>query len=162
MERFQKKQKQFYINYYRKYDTIISKGYNDLGQTNLIKIHIATRPDAAPVAAQAYTLALKHHDFLKQEIKNLLDAEIIPQIMSQWACPIVVVKHTPEVSPQQFHVCIDYRKIKSLLLTVTSAMGTKKGTFCTYSPAENWQIICIFKRGKIFHSTWNSAVVTTT
>ena len=32
---------------------------------------IDTRPDAVPVAAQTYPLALKHHDILKQEIKNL-------------------------------------------------------------------------------------------
>ena len=57
-------------------------------------MHIATRPDAAPIAAQLYPLALKHHDFLKQEIKNLLDAEAIHKSMSPWARPIVVVKNT--------------------------------------------------------------------
>ena len=55
-------------------------------------MHIATRPDASPVAAQPYPLALKHHDFLKQEIKNLLDAGIICKSMSPWASPILVVK----------------------------------------------------------------------
>ena len=79
----------------QKYDTIISKSDNDIGQTDLIKMHIATRPDAAPVAAQQYPLALKHHDFLKQEMKNLLDVGIICKSMSPWASPIVVVKkHT--------------------------------------------------------------------
>ena len=57
-------------------------------------MHIATRLDAAPVAAQPYPLALKCHDFLKQEIKNLLDAGIICTSMSPWAGPIVVVKNT--------------------------------------------------------------------
>ena len=33
------------------YDTMISKSDNNLGQTNLIKMHIATRWGAAPVAA---------------------------------------------------------------------------------------------------------------
>ena len=47
-------------------------------------MHIATR-----------LLALKHHSFLKQEIKNLLDAGIIHKSMSLWASPIVVVKNTP-------------------------------------------------------------------
>ena len=37
-------------------------------------MHIGTRPDAAPVAAQLYHLALIYQDFLKQEIKKLLDA----------------------------------------------------------------------------------------
>ena len=37
-------------------------------------MHIATRPDVTPAAACPYLLALKHHDFLKQEIKHLLNA----------------------------------------------------------------------------------------
>ena len=61
-----------------KYDTIIWKNDNDIGQTDLIEMHIATRPDAA----QPYPLALKHHDILKQEIKNLLDAGIILKSMT--------------------------------------------------------------------------------
>ena len=47
----------------QKYDPIISKSSNDIGQTGLLKIHIATSPDAAPIAAQPYSLALKHHKF---------------------------------------------------------------------------------------------------
>ena len=63
-------------------------------------MHIATRPDETPIATCLYPLALKHHDFLKQEIQNLLDAGIICKSMSLWASPIVVVKkHTPEGSP---------------------------------------------------------------
>ena len=75
----------------QKYDSIILNSDNDIGQTYLIKMHIATRPDAA----QPYPLAPKQNDFLKQEIKNLLVAEIICKSMSPWASPIVVVKkHT--------------------------------------------------------------------
>ena len=43
-------------------------------------MHIA-RPDATPVAAHLYPLALKHHDFLKQEIKNFIAAGIIDKSM---------------------------------------------------------------------------------
>ena len=32
-------------------ETIISKNDNDIGQTDLIKMHTATRPHAAPTAA---------------------------------------------------------------------------------------------------------------
>ena len=35
----------------QKYDTIISKSDNDIGQTDLTEMDIATRPDAAPVVA---------------------------------------------------------------------------------------------------------------
>ena len=81
----------------QKYDAIISKNNNDIGQTDLTEMHIATRTDAAPVAAQPYPLALKHHEFLKQEIKNLLDVGIICKSMYPCASPIVIMKkHTPE------------------------------------------------------------------
>ena len=48
--------------------------------------------------------------------------------MFPWLSPIMVVKqYTPEGAPQQFHLCIDYRKVNSLLPAVTPAVGTKKG-----------------------------------
>ena len=75
-----------------KNDVIISKSSDDIGQTDLTEIHIATRPDASQIAAQPHPLGLKHDKFLKQEIKNLLDAGIIHKSMSPWASPIVVVE----------------------------------------------------------------------
>ena len=35
----------------QKYDTIIMKSNNDVGQTDLIEMYIAARPDAAPAEA---------------------------------------------------------------------------------------------------------------
>ena len=114
----------------QKFDTIISKRDSDIGQMDLIEMHIATRLDTASVAAHPYPSALKHHDFLKQEIKNLLDAGIIHKSICLWASHIVLVnKHTPEGSSQQFHLCVDYRKLNSPLPSVKPAIGTKKGIF---------------------------------
>ena len=74
-----------------------------LDKWDLTEVHIATRPDATPIAAHPYSIVLKHHDYLKQEIQKLLDTGIICKNMSPWASPIVVVKkHIPEGSPQQF------------------------------------------------------------
>ena len=38
-------------NIVQKYDAIISKSDNDIGQTDLIKMHIAIKPNAAPITA---------------------------------------------------------------------------------------------------------------
>ena len=65
------------------FDSIISRSKNDIGQTDLIKMHIAMRPDSTPVTARPYPLALKDPDFLQQEIKKLLDAGIICKYMSK-------------------------------------------------------------------------------
>ena len=68
---------------YNKFSLWLSlKSSNDIGQTDLIKKHIATRPNAAQIAVQPYPLALKHHEFLKKEIKNLFNAGIIHKSMS--------------------------------------------------------------------------------
>ena len=115
-------------------------------------MHITTRPYSAPVAAQPYSpLALKHYDFLKQEIKNLLDAEIIHRSMSLWASPIIVVrKHIPEGSAQQFRLCIDYRKLNSLLPSVTPETGTKNGTFALMPLPKIGELFALLKAAKYF------------
>ena len=56
----------------KNFNSIISKSDNDKGQIDLIEMHITTRLKSAPVAAQPYPLAPKHHDFLKQEIKKII------------------------------------------------------------------------------------------
>ena len=111
----------------KKFHSVICKSDDDIGQMYLIEMHIATRPGSVPVEAWPYPLALMHHDILKEEIKNLLDTGIICTIMSLWASHIVVVKeHTPEASPQQFRLCIDYRKLNSLLPSVTQQQVLQK------------------------------------
>ena len=40
----------------QQYETIISKSDNGIGQTDLIQMHIAMKPNAAPIAAQPYPL----------------------------------------------------------------------------------------------------------
>ena len=71
----------------QKYDAIVSKS-DDIGQTDLIQMHIAMKPDAVPSAAQPYPLTLRHHEFLKQEVKTLLDARIICKSMFSWGSQV--------------------------------------------------------------------------
>ena len=80
----------------QKCDSIISKSNNDIGQSDVIEMPIATRLDSSPVAAQSYPLAHKHHNFLKQEIKLLIRCrnylqEHVPMGKPYCSCQ----KHTP-------------------------------------------------------------------
>ena len=135
----------------KKCDSIISKSNNDIEQTDLIGMHITTRLDSTLVAAQPYPLALKHHNFLKQEIKNLLDAGIIHKSMSPWSSSIVVVKkHTCEGSSQQFRLCINYRMLNSFLPSVTPATGAKKGTFALMPLLKIDELFALLKGTKYF------------
>ena len=149
--KFSKKTKIALNNLLWKYDTIISKSDNDIGQTDLIKMNIATRPDAAPISVWQYCLVLKHYDFLKQEVKNLLDAGNIHKGMFPCTHPIVVVKtHTPQCTQQQFCLCIDYRKLNSSLLAVTPAIGTKKGTIALMPLLKIDELFALLKGAKYF------------
>ena len=72
--------------------------------------------------------------------------------MSPWASPIVEVKkHAPECLPQQFHLCIAYRKkLNSLLLAVTPAVGTQKGTSAPMPLQKIDELFALLKGAKYF------------
>ena len=69
----------------------------------------------------------------------------------QWASPIVIVrKHTPDGAPQHFCLCIDYRKLNSLLPAVTPATETKKGTFTLMSLPKIDELIALLEGVRYF------------
>ena len=80
-----------------------------------------------------------------------MDAPIICKSMSPWAGPIVVLKkHTPEGAPQQFCLCIGYRKLNSLLPAVTPDTGTKKGAFALVPQPKIDELFALLKGAKYF------------
>ena len=83
-----------------------------LGTTPLITMSIDTG-DHPPVAKRPYTLALKHHDWVKAEIDKLLEAGVIRESDSSWSAPIVVV---PKGDGGK-RLCIDFRALNSITRT---------------------------------------------
>ena len=61
-----------------------------IGTTPLIAMTIDTG-DHPSIAKKPYTLALKHYDWVKEEIDKLLEAGVIRKSHSSWSAPIVVV-----------------------------------------------------------------------
>ena len=57
-------------------------------------------------------------------------------------------KHTPEGSPQQFCLCIDYKKLSSLLLPVMPAMSTKEDTFAFMTLLKIEELFAMLKGAK--------------
>ena len=47
--------------------------------------------DHPPIAKKPYTLAIKHHEWVKEEIGMLLEAGVVRETHSSWSAPIVVV-----------------------------------------------------------------------
>ena len=47
--------------------------------------------DHPPIAKKPYAMALKHYDWVRDEIDKLLEAGVIRESHSSWSAPIVVV-----------------------------------------------------------------------
>ena len=109
-----------------RYPKVFSRGNEDIGRTQLITMDIDTG-DSPPVSSHLYTLALKHHQWVQEEIETLECAGVITKSMSPWASPIVVVpKKSQPGEPPKKRLCIDFRKINNLQQTVITE-GKSKG-----------------------------------
>ena len=97
-----------------KYPKVFSMNSEDIGQTNLVTMHVDTG-DNPPICQKLYTLPLKHYSWVQQEIKTLECVGVIKKSISPWASPIVVVpkKSAPGEAPRQ-RMCMDFQKINEL------------------------------------------------
>ena len=109
-----------------KYPKVLSKGNEDIGRIQLVTMDI-DMGDSPPVSSRPYTLALKHHKWVQEEIKTLERVGVIAKSMSPWASPIVIVsKKSQPREPPKKRLCIDFRKINDLQQKVIME-GKSKG-----------------------------------
>ena len=103
------------------FKTIFSKDSADLGKTPLLKMDIPTG-DSPPITQRPYTLALKHVQWVQEEIEILERAGIIAKSVSPWASPIVIIpKKTAPGEPPRRRMCVDYHMLNQLLPKVDKA-----------------------------------------
>ena len=69
--------------------------------------------DHPPRAKKPYTLAIKHHEWVKEEIDKLLEAGVIRESHSSRSAPIVVVPK----SDGGKRMCVDYRALNAISRT---------------------------------------------
>ena len=69
--------------------------------------------DHPPIAKKPYTLAIKHHEWVKEEIDKLFGAGVIRESHSSWPEPIVVV---PKDDGGK-RMCVDYRALNVISRT---------------------------------------------
>ena len=109
-----------------RYPKVFSKGNEDIGRTQLVTMDIDTG-DSPPISSRLYTLVLKHHRWVQEEIEALKWAGVITKSMFPWASPIVVVpKKSQPGEPPKKRLCIDFRKINDLQQKVITE-GKSKG-----------------------------------
>ena len=136
------------------FETIFSKDSADLGKTPLLKMDIPTG-DNPPITQKPYTLALKHVQWVQEEIEILEKAGIIAKSVSPWASPIVIVpKKTAPGEPPRRRMCVDYRMLNQLLPKVDKAHSKAKGVL-TLVPLPKIDEIYAKLEGSTIYSTFD-------
>ena len=99
---------------YKKYEKVFSKDSADIGKTPIIQMEIDTG-DNPPVSQRPYGLALRHVEWVRQELEALEKDGVITRSVSPWASPIVIVPKSAPGEPPKRRMCVDYRALNSLL-----------------------------------------------
>ena len=146
--------KQKFEELYEKYKKVFSKDSADIGKTPIIQMEIDTG-DNPPVSQRPYSLALKHVDWVRQELEALEKAGVITRSVSPWASPIVIVpKKAAPGEPPKRRMCVDYRALNSLLPPVTKANSKAKGVL-TLVPLPKIDEIYAALEGSVVYSTFD-------
>ena len=80
-----------------------------IGTTPLTQMSIDTG-DSDPVSQKPYLVAMKHYQWIKEEIDKLLEAGVIRNSHSSWLAPIIIV---PKGDGGK-HLVIDYRALNKV------------------------------------------------
>ena len=72
------------------YESQFAKDETSIGTTPLTSMIIDTGT-SEPVSQKPYPIAMKHYQWVKDEIEKLLAAKVIPTGQSSWSAPIIVV-----------------------------------------------------------------------
>ena len=133
---------------------VFSQDSGDLGKTPLMRMEILMG-DNPPISQQPYSLALKHVQWVQDEIETLERVGVITKSVSPWASPIVIVlkKTSPGELPHR-RMCVDYRMLNSLLLKVEKAHTKAKGVL-TLVPIPKIDEIYAKLEGSTVYSTFD-------
>ena len=88
-----------------KYADIIYTNIKELAKTNIIQhtIHLLNQ---IPIMQECHPMDQWDQNWLKKELDELLEKDIIRELMSPWATPIVIVGKKDE----SWRMCLDFRK----------------------------------------------------
>ena len=106
------------------YDSQFAQDETSIGMTPLTSMTIDTGT-ADPVSQKPYPIAMKHYNWVKNEIKKLLTAKVIHSSHSSWSAPIIVV---PKGDGGK-HLVIDYRALNKVTRKFTWPMPKVQDIF---------------------------------
>ena len=91
------------------YESQFAKDETSIGTTPLTSMTIDTGT-SEPISQKPYPIAMKHYQWVKDEIEKLLAAKVICTSRSSWSAPIIVV---PKGDVGK-HLVIDYRALNKV------------------------------------------------
>ena len=121
------------------FSDIMSKISSDIGLTHLEEMVLHMKPGSIPEASKPYSPPLRHHNFIKEEWTNLLEAGLIKQSLSTYAAPIMVVPwKVPAGSSltETKRLVIDYWELNKQLSKVQMVQAKVKGTIALIKTAK--------------------------
>ena len=93
----------------QEHESQFAKDEISIGTTPLMSMTIDTG-NANPVSQKPYPIAMKHYEWIKDEIEKLLATKVICTSCSSWSVPIIVV---PKGDGGK-HLVIDYRALNKV------------------------------------------------
>ena len=101
----------------KEYECQFAKDKTSIGTTPLTSMMIDTGA-SDPISQKPYPIAMKHYQWVKEEIEKLLAAKVICSSRSSWSAPIIVV---PKGDGGK-HLVIDYRALNKVTRKFTWPM----------------------------------------
>ena len=108
----------------QEYESQFAKDETSIGTTPLTSMTIDTGT-SDPVSQKPYPIAMKHYQWVKEEIEKLLAAKVICTSHSSWSAPIIVV---PKGNGGK-HLVIDYRALNKVTRKFTWPMPKVEDIF---------------------------------
>ena len=106
------------------YESQFAQDETSIGTTPLTSMTIDTGT-ANPVSQKPYPIAMKHHEWVKNEIEKLLAAKVIHSSHSSWSAPIIVVPKGDRTK----HLVIDNRALNKVTRKFTWPMPKVEDIF---------------------------------
>ena len=106
---------------------------------------------ANPVSQKPYPIAMKHYEWVKNEIEKLLTAKVIRSSQSSWSAPIIVV---PKGDGGK-HLVIDYRALNKVTRKFTWPMPKVEDIFSKLNGATYFTTLDLHVQD-IITSPWTS------
>ena len=110
-------QKEELIGLLNNFTYVFSNNLQEIGRTNLIEYDVEVDLDVKPIRLQQYKCPYKHRAIIEQQIRELLDADLIrPAKTMKWGHPVILA---PKPRSSKLRMCCDVRRLNNITKTLS-------------------------------------------